>query len=551
MQWTQMTGIELAIAIFFIALVLTIHIYYHLRKHGNEHIVLRSLFLGLGLLGLLLLYLKPITTTEIPAKNIVINTTDSNDEVDEFNTVHEVINATEVFDTVIIRGDGLSAEDLTLLDSFHIKFIPREKQKGFTNIQIPTVKEKEAWTLIGNLNQQEPQNILLELSDGKTLETTSGTDGKFSLRVSSKSPGHFTYKLSTQFADSTYVESFPLEVLPSEKWNLLALSSSPSFELNYLKNYWVKLGNGFSLRQKVSDSRFKETFLNNPKIALEKINSQTLNKFNFLLVDAISWNGLKVEEQNLVLKYVGNGRIGLLFVGLGKGDVISKVKNLSIESEQEILNEDLNVKFSKINTPSGFRKTTYQKLPSAAVRNYGLGNIGLMTINNTNRLILVDQTTTYQNIWANIFSELYIAPSDDIVFKSSKWNWEGEDIDINIYSRKELDKTGLLNGNVEVPITPTQEQNGLFSSRLKSQAGWNNLQLESSNAAHKFYVHPINSWQAMKQAHLHKINHLAASKTKNLPNRFNKETNVFPFYWGLLISLLGFGLLWLHERVFS
>ncbi len=547
---------SLFIGVILAAIVLGFHVYLHLRKHGREFLLLRTLLLLVGLLGLLMLFFKPTLDKISPSKNITLATEANenlitNNSFKSATSVHEILNSPEQYDTIIITGNGLSESDLKLLDSFNLKFIPSNKTEGFVAIDFPIAKEKETWVLSGILNQSKPREVRLKLSDGKVLETESDQEGNFSFKVNSRSSGHFTYQLSVFYPDTTITENLPVKILPSQKWNLLALSSSPSFELNYLKNYWVKLGNGFTLKQKVSNERYKETFLNNPKIALDKINNQTLNKFNFLLIDTKSWNDLKETAQQLILNYVAAGRIGLLLMDIKKGDILKRLNYVKISDEQEIILDNSNIKISQTDIPKGFRGINANKIKPAAIRSYGLGSIGVMTIPETYRFILANENTIYQNLWAKIFSELYIAPSEDVVFKSPKWNWGNADCQINIYSRSDIEETGVLNATTEIHISKTKDQVGMYSASVKPNDGWNTFQINANKSIHKFYSHTDNSWQAMKQAQLHSMNLATTSEIRNIPPKENHETQELPFYWGLILSLLGLGSLWLHERIYS
>lgn len=546
-DYTSQDFIIVGICILF---VLVLHILLHKKRIGNEYLLIRSLLLLLGLFGLVILYLKPKTSETTKASNITLHTDSTIDLPTGVKSVHEILNSDEAYDTIIIKGNGLHPDALALLDSFHLKFEPREKLKGITEVHIPKIKEKQAWSLTGTLNPEGIQKITLEQSSGKLLETTTDEEGNFSFRPTSNNSGHYTYNITAIYTDTTITETIPIEVLPSEKWNLLAYSSAPSFELNYLKNYWVKLGNGFSLRQQVSQDRYKETFLNNSKIALDKINSETLRKFNFLVIDVKSWNQLKPDEQKLALNYVASGRIGLLFFGLSEGDQLANINNVKVVDEKEIKLADNDMKLQQILFSGSLNTLKYKSVQTAAIKRYALGNIGFMSINNTHRFILANQNTAYQNIWANVFSELYIQPTEDVVIKSSNWNMEEEELLIDIFSTKAIEDKAILNGNHEMPIQQTSDQEGLYYIPLKTANGWHSIKIESSKSSHRFFVHAVDSWQAKKQSYLHKVNTQAANKPKQLGKRENTITKELPFYWGLLLSLLGFGGLWIHERIY-
>ena len=560
MHWDHLSTQDFIVAVALSILILVTHAYFHVRKIGSNFLIFRTLLLTIGLIGLFILFAKPKVIDTEPAKNVILHTgnlVEINPEgnyqnkIQVVQSVHDVLSSTINYDTIIITGDGLTESDLSLLDSFNLKYETPPKRNGFVSINIPTAKENEQWLLTGKINQSQSAKIKLTTSRGEVLETNTDSEGNFSINGTSSIAGKFTYKLTAQYQDTSIIESFPFEVLPSQKWNLLAISSSPSFELNYLKNYWVKLGNGFSLRQKVSTERFKETFINTPKVVLDKLSRTTLSKFNFLLIDSKSWNDLKDPIQSTVLNQVAAGRIGLLFFGLEKGDVIKKIKNLKIDSEEEIQFNESNLKLSQLNTPRGYKNIRTKNLISAATRDYGLGTIGLMTTSDTYKLILANEDNLYQNIWAAIFSDLYMAPSENIIFKSPLWAWENEDVDINIYTRTEISDKAVLNSEIELPIISTPGQTGMHKVSIKPETGWNTLKEETTQKTHKFFIHPKDSWQAMKQEHIHNINQNAASSIRNIEPKENQIEQDLTFYWGLLISLLGFACLWIHERFYT
>ena len=551
MVWDHISSHDLISVGLAMICIVALHVFLHKKRNGNEHLFLRSILLLLGLIGLGLLYVNPKISELSPSTNIILQTDAAIENENEVSNIHEILNSEHAYDTIIIRGNGLSQDALTMLDSFHLKFEPREKLKGFQEINIPTIKEKQIWNLSGKVIPNEIENVSLQQSNGKSLETIPDETGNFSFQPTSNSRGHFTYAITANYADTTITETIPIKVLPSRKWNLLAYSSAPSFELNYLKNYWVKLGNGFSLRQQVSNDRYKETFLNNPKISLDKINSETLRKFNFLLMDALSWNLLKADQQKLALNYVASGRVGLLFFGLEKGDQLDQIKNSQVINIEEITLPSYNIKLDQLTLNSSARNLKFNSANTALIKRYGLGSIGISTINNTYRFILANQNTEYQNIWANIFSELYIEPSENIVMKSSKWLWEGEDATIDIFSTKELEDRAILNDNQELEIEKTTDLEGLYTAKHKADSGWNTIELKKTKRSHRFFVHADDSWQAMRQSHLHKINTQAANQQRQIREKENINLKPLPFYWGILINLIGFGGLWFHERIYA
>ena len=512
--------------------------------------------MALGLAGLAILYLKPSILIKADTKNIVIETNTNSSQwpkddiaatIAKVKSVHEVLADAQSYDSVFIVGDGLSKDDLTLLDSFHLKYFPSDKLPGFVQIDLPTVRQNTNWSLKGKVNPSKSQKVVLSLNDERAIESYPDEEGQFELQMKNPIAGHFTYQIEAIYEDTTITESLPIKVLPTTKWNLLAYSSAPSFELNYLKNYWVKLGNGFSLRQQVSISRFKESFVNAPKTALDKIDRNLLSKFNFLLIDALSWEELNKEEQDLVLNYVYTGRIALLFFGLSDGDELDRIISNQIKSAAEPQNQD--IKFSKINTPKGFYNLYSNKTSAAAVKNYGIGYIGLMTTTDSYKYILAGQDVNYQNQWASIFSKLFISSPDDVIITSPVWNWEAKHSILNVYANKEIDPTALVNDQ-ELNMVETQGQDGMYKLVVEPKVGWNTVKLESREKPYRFYAHNQDNWRAMNQRSLHEINAVATARNTASIGQDRFIQKELPFIYGFLLAVFGLCSLWLHERIF-
>ena len=94
-----------------------------------------------------------------------------------------------------------------------------------------------------------------------------------------------------------------------------------------------------------------------------------------------------------------------------------------------------------------------------------------------------------------------------------------------------------LSGVTEVSIWPRQ--------------GYNRISLKNGKADLRFYAHQKDSWKAVKQYQLAPINQQAATASAMLSIAPLEEMKPFSLFWWYRLCLLGFGALWLDERLYG
>ena len=186
---------------------------------------------------------------------------------------------------------------------------------GITDLSIPNrIVENEPWQLSGYTSIGTSRiSIKNQLSD---KSTSSGVeDGQFTLTTSSPFAGHQLYDLIAydKLGDSISY-TIPVKVVTDEPWQLMALTSFPSFELNALKNFWVDEGNGFFWRSSVSTGRYRTSSVNTSVSELNTVNRQALRSFDFLLIDIPTWNQLNAQERKTINGQVSTQGLGLMLI---------------------------------------------------------------------------------------------------------------------------------------------------------------------------------------------------------------------------------------------
>ncbi|MFT6809230.1 MAG: hypothetical protein ACJA01_002462, partial [Saprospiraceae bacterium] len=379
----------------------------------------RIVFLAIGLVGLGLLLAKPLNVIEINSANVQINTSNYNRDttlniesgiIHSFDNVHEFLNSNVASRTldVHIKGLGLSREDLDLIKEYRLHYQPAVLHSGISSIHVPIITESKNWTLDGVIQGDNVSAIYLKNPD-QTESWASVSGSTFSVSATGTVAGSYLIPVITLLSSGdTLQDVLPIDVEKETNWQLLVLASFPSFEINYLKNYWTALGNGFALRTKISKNKFNSTFINTRKINLDILSRKTLLEFDFIIADSKTWNDLSTREQSNIKRAVYDKGLTLII----KPVIDSKTtSNLSLPSWRDA--KDIQwetsleeVTLSQYNLQSNWRSVSQQGHVLAKYMSSGLGHIALLGIDDTYKLILSNCEADYQNLWADIFSKL-------------------------------------------------------------------------------------------------------------------------------------------------
>ena len=256
----------------------------------------------IALVGIGLLTLRPVQTLETDKQRALVGATHITDE-HTYSSIHELLaHRAELYGEIQLDPIHTNLADLEIgAKQFSVKPSVDSSSWGITDLSIPNrIVENEPWQLSGYTSIGTSRiSIKNQLSDKSTSSTVE--DGQFTLTTSSPFAGHQLYDLIAydKLGDSISY-TIPVEVVTDEPWQLMALTSFPSFELNALKNFWVEEGNGFFWRSSVSTGRYRTSSVNTSVSELNTVNRQVLRSFDFLLIDIPTWNQLNAQERKTV-----------------------------------------------------------------------------------------------------------------------------------------------------------------------------------------------------------------------------------------------------------
>lgn len=533
------------------------------------------LFLAIGLIGIGLsitlpnkkvqvdsttvhLYTPPLEKAEDLAKASDQITDLVSDQV-SFSDVHTFLNSdlAQTTTEVNIHGQGLSRDEILLLKDYPLVYHPSTPQTGITKLTHGNITEREDWTLQGQFQGRDVKNIFITTPDSRQHAATI-TDSSFQIRSKAPVAGAYLIPVSTVLLSSdTITDLLPIDVQHEPSWQMLVLSSYPSFEINYLKNYWTSLGNGFALRTKISKEKYRTSFVNSTKAKLDILTRKTLSTYDFIITDVASWQQLSAQEQGNIKRSVRDQGLALLIRPSTPYRAPSNLQLPRWTASQEIIwktNAD-DIMLSQFDLSATWRSTTMQRHVLARYRASGLGHLAVLAIDDTYKLILANKEDDYQNLWSSIFSNLYRDFSPKARLLKNQWTWAEEKTTMTVLSNQDITETPILNDAMRLPFLKVPFLNGVTEMTMWPAEGYNHIELPSgsalSNSMLSFYAHPKDTWKAMKQTTLQAINQQAALQSSKMTLKNIEEVERLPVWWWYLLTLLGFGCLWFDERVYS
>jgi len=306
------------------------------------------------------------------------------------------------------------------------------------------------------------------------------------------------------------------------------------------------------MKSKISKEKYQSTYVNIPKNTLENLTKTTVNQFDFILTDVTAWNDLSDLERRTILNAVSREGIALM---LRPNQETNHAKGLNHPIWNEPVSQTWTFRQEEIDLTSypilsSWLSINYNGHQLAKYTQRGLGHIVMLSIDESFKLLLADGDDIYQNLWAEIFSNLYIDfnTSPQVIGQQWLWSDERNDITVSIPDVKELqprlnDSTAL--SYLEIPFL-----DDVFELNIWPEVGYNTLAIENGHTM-PLYAHSRESWRAKRQSYLSVLNQQAADASQAyLAPTITVEKSI-SFIWWYIMALLGFCALWIDERLYD
>jgi len=504
----------------------------------------RLLFLLIALVGIGLLILRPLQTLETDKQRALVGVVNTANE-HSYSSIHELLAyQDEWYNDIVLDPIHSNIADLEIgANQFNIKPLEDSSSWGITDLSIPNrIIENEPWQLTGLTSEK---TIRISIKNRLSDESLSSRveDAQFMIMTSSAFAGHQLYDLTAydELGDSISY-TIAVEVETDKPWQLMALTSFPSFELNALKNYWVEQGNGFFWRTSVSTDRYRISSVNIDLKELDQVSHTALRSFDFLLIDIPTWNQLNAQERKTINGQIYSQGLGLILIPAAVNQQAIDINHPTIIDYGK--NQESSPA-SQYSFGSGWRNIRSDSGTYGRYQDYGLGRRLILSHDKTYQHVLADQEDQYDRIWSSILSVAFNSYQSTSKILTEQWVWADEHTHIYLITDQPISGEILLNDSVQIKPIPNPIIDHTYLLTLWPGSGYNTLSFNDEQL--RLYAYQSADWPMVRLQQQARA--LKLTKPQEITNTHEYEKPYSPFY-GMVLVIAGLGLLWLDERLY-
>lgn len=474
-----------------------------------------------------------------------------------------------------VYGYGLAQTDLDKLDATVISFHPAPLPNGVVSCSWPAlVQQEEILSVQGKYQNHGKSPIQLKLVgfgvdlDSATIEARQNQT--FTLKFQMRQKGKALLKLVALAKEDTVAkEVIPVQSIPKTPIGVTILSSFPSFEYKFLKDWWYAQSYPVALRSRISKDKFSTDFLNRNSFNLQTLTANQLQKEDILMLNQQEFDQSSAAEQQAIWQAVANG-LGLIIwlddpnpTGRIEKNV-KRVDQLTADKVADLQLANTQLRLSGISTDLKWF-LQLQKGQQALITNsrgqtvateelYGAGKIVYTTLQNSYQWLLNGDKESYANYWTTLANAAARKKRNAIDFNSTnqfptinqKATFQIVTQDAKVPAVNYLKK--------QVNIT----QNLLFNDQWQAQIwptnyGWQTLNINGENK--DFYVFNSSDWKGVRHAetlknNLDYTNHDNKRNSDQTIEEINSIKEVSKT-WFLIIVILSASFLWFENKHYA
>ena len=179
-------------------------------------------------------------------------------------------------------------------------------------------------------------------------------------------------------------------------------------------------------------------------------------------------------------------------------------------------------------------------------QDYGLGRRLILSHDKTYQHVLADQDDQYDRIWSSILSVAFNSYQSTSKILTEQWVWAGEHTDLYLITDQPIRGDILLNDSVKIEPIPNPHIDHTYQLTLWPEPEYNTLSFNDEQL--RFYAHHPTDWPMVRLQQQAKA--LALTESQEITDKHEYKEPYPPFY-GLVLVIIGLGLLWIDERLYS
>ena len=373
-----------------------------------------------------------------------------------------------------------------------------------------------------------------------------------------KQAGLFAHTIEVQQGNELISQRLPIEVVTTEKLNVLFIQNYPTAEAKYLKNFLIEQGHGIVARYQLSKNIYRYEYANHDQLKLDRLSLDLLNSFDLLVVDNETIASCNGSDKKVLEESIKNG-LGVLQL-FNSVDKKNETDFFTIPikdfAKDTVLLKLGTATFTLASLPAVINSNNTSTLQTkdrvlSGFANKGAGKLGFQFLQETYRLVLQGNQIEYALLWSPLIegtARVKILP-----FKIQLENefpvYPDEPIDLNVVAAKE-DITLEADG-VPLPLREDVVVDNLFHGKTwAGKHGWHQFKIKGDSIAKNYYVSQVNEWQSLRIAQQQKANEIR-SKQMNYKSHIQKQIKLKPIQvWVFFIMfLLSAGFSWLAPKL--
>jgi len=474
-----------------------------------------------------------------------------------------------------VYGYGLTATDLKKLNHLPLYFYPAAEPSGIIACHWNNVlTQGDLLTVTGSYQNLSSEPILLQLRGfGTSLDSVriaANAREAFSLKYQVRQNGKAVLQLLGLAGKDTVANEFlAMQSSPKKPIKTIMLTSFPSFEYKFLKNWLHEQSYPVGFSSRISKDHFSTDFLNRAKINLANLSAAQLQKEDVFMIDQYEFENLAAVSRQTLMQAVGKG-LGLV-IWLDEPNVNGSLqKNIR---QLENLKDDKTLRLSVVDQQKGLADLNTQlkwylstnKEQQALIYNqngqtialqalYGAGKIVHTTLANSYQWVLNGYQDDYATYWTTLINAAARKQNEAIILNlAHAFPRINEKLPVHLSTQDTVAPT-VTYKNQRLTIN----QNLLFPNQWEVQtwpiqSGWQTLDI--NQVAKDFYVYEKQAWMGIQQTQTIQ-NNLAYSRKTNagavesLTNEINYRKEISK-WWFLIVLVLSASFLWFEKRHYA
>ena len=432
--------------------------------------------------------------------------------------------------TLHIIGEGVPGYALAGGRPVAVQAYTAPPQPGVQFVDVPPLASVGEATQVQGQVFFEPSEwpVVVYLDDpgGRvdSVEVTGPGTSPFSLETTPRQAGHHPYRLAIVKAlgDTLALETFEMRVQDPVPLRVLVLQGAPRFETRHLKNWLAAEGGHMAIRSTISRDRYRAEFVNQPERDLSRLTSGVLRAFDVVMLDERAAKGLSVPERRVLERAMVEEGLGLLlaadliaaeqgaslprFVRGFDGQPLgaSEGRRVRLTWDDVTLQSPIPAEAYAIQRAWGVDPLMYDEAGNtiAAIRQHGVGRIGLSLATETYRWVLEGNSGMHAAYWSQLLSTLARAPveADQWSAGGGKPIFRAEPVLIELRTRA-ASPIGLVYSTGASPDTIYLAQDLVEPTRWRStfwprEVGWHRVQAAKPGASAVLVLRPSGGYVA-------------------------------------------------------